>query len=333
VAFSATLEEDDLTARIRPYFSSWVSTLGLNDEELARRIHAHAVDILFDLAGHTGRNRLPVFAWKPAPVQVTWLGYLGTTGVPGMDYLLADGYAIPVGEDDQFSEAIWRLPDSYLCLTPPALDVAVDEPPALANGYVTFGSFNNLSKVNAAVVACWAKLLHAVPGSRLYLKARQLGYPETRKGVLEQFEEQGLEAVRITLEGWAAERAEALRAYQRVDIALDTFPYPGITTTSEALWMGVPVMTLKGDRFISHQGETILGNLGLADWIAADGDDYVRRAAGFAANPVALSGLRRDLRRRLIASPLCDAPRFARNLETALRGMWLRWCGGDAPGM
>jgi protein O-GlcNAc transferase len=298
----------------------------LNDEVLATRIRKDGIDILIDLAGHTGKNRLSVFAWKPAPVQVTWLGYLGTTGLKAMDYVLADKWALPHGEEDQFTETPWRLPESYICFSPPDLEVAAGQLPALDKGHVTFGCFNNLNKVTDQVIACWARILKSVPGSTLFLKTKSLGAADVREKIVGAFSRHGIDPERLILEGQFASHEDHFRAYHAVDIALDPFPYPGITTTVEALWMGVPVLSLKGDRFISHQGETILNNVGLPQWIAADEDDYVAKAAAFANDLPALATLRAGLREQLLASPLCDAPRFACNLEEALRGMWRIWC-------
>lgn len=329
-AYATHPREDDMTRRLKGRFARWTQAAGLSDEALARRVYDDAIDILIDLAGHTADNRLSVFAWKPAPVQCTWLGYLGTTGVAEVDYLLADPYAVPVGEEAQFTESIWRLPESYLCFTTTGIELDVGELPALANGYMTFASFNNLAKVNEAVLACWSAVLKAVPDSRLLLKSRQLADVAVRQGILERFAAQGIAVGRLELAHWAPGREAHLATYRRVDVALDPFPYPGITTTMESLWMGVPTLTLRGDRFIAHQGETIMHNAGLADWIALDPEDYVAKAVRFATDPPALSALRRELRRQVQASPLCDAPRFARHFEAAMRGMWTHWCARQA---
>lgn len=320
--------DSTLHTRLRACIPHWREATPdiMNDEALARQIHDDGIDILVDLSGHTGRNRLPVFAWKPAPVQVAWLGYLGTTGLEAMDYILADSWALPIGEEDQFAETPWRLPDSYICFSPPAAAVEVGPLPALSKGYVTFGCFNNLSKVTDRVVACWAQLLLAVPESRLFLKSKALGESEVCQAVADRFAGHGIGADRLLMEGQQASHQEHFRAYQRVDIALDPFPYPGITTTVEGLWMGVPTMALRGDRFLSHQGESILNNAGLPDWIANDEDEYVAKAAAFARDLEKLTTLRAKLRDQVRTSPLFDAPRFARNLEQAFGGMWRKWC-------
>ncbi len=325
IAYPSTVHADELTERIKPHCHGWHSVTGLSDERLAQRVRDDGIDILVDLSGHTAHNRLPMFAWKPAPVQVSWLGYFATTGLAAMDYLLADPWTVPVAEEAHFAETVWRLPESYLCFTPPAVDVPVAPLPALTAGHITFGCFNNLAKMNDAVVALWARVLQAVPESRLFLKTRQLDEASVRLSVIQRFAAHGIDAGRLILEEGAT-RAELLAAYHRVDIALDPFPYPGGTTSVEALWMGVPVLTLAGDRFLSHIGESILQNAGLPDWIAIDAEDYVARAAMHAGDRQRLALLRKALRQQVLASPLFDAPRFARHFETALRGMWTQWC-------
>lgn len=315
-------KEDKLTARIRPYFSAWKILFGKSDEAAARLIHADGVHILFDLSCHTQHNCLPVFAWKPAPVQVTWLGLPSTTGVAEMDYVLGDPYAIPAEYENYFSETVWRMPESCLCLAVPASPVNVAPLPALSVGYVTFGSFNNLTKMNDAVVAVWARILKSVPDSKLLLKTNQLNNPVDCEQTRQRFASCGIASDRLLLGRTLASRDDHLAAYNKVDIALDPFPYPGVTTSFEALWMGVPVLSLQGDRFLSRTAGSIAHNAGLPDWVAADEDDYVAKAVVFSGNLERLAALRADLRQQVLASPLFDAPRFARNFEDALWGMW-----------
>jgi predicted O-linked N-acetylglucosamine transferase (SPINDLY family) len=280
--------------------------------------------VLLDLSGHTARNRLPVFAYRPAPAQATWLGYAATTGLAEMDCLLADPWTLPERLEPDFTETIVRLPETRLCFTPPAAQAPVAPPPALRNGFVTFGCFNDLAKINDAVAALWVRVLAAVPGSRLLLKAGQLAEPAMRQRTAERFAALGLDPARLDLEG-PEPRADYLAAYGRMDIALDPFPYPGGATSAEGLWMGVPLVTLAGESFLARQGVGILMNAGLADWVAADADGYVATAAARAADLAALAGLRASLRAQVLASPLCDAARFARHLEDALWDIWRRW--------
>jgi protein O-GlcNAc transferase len=325
IAYPTRSKEDHTSQRLRAYFAGWKPLTGLSDAAAAECVHADGVHILLDLNGHTAYNRLPVFAYKPAPVQASWLGYFATTGVAAMDYLIADPWTIPESEEAYFTEKIWRLPETRLCFTPPDVTVPASRLPALTAGQITFGCFNNLAKMNDEVVALWSRVLAAVPGSCLLLKAKQLKDASVQQNVFERFAAHGIGSERLVLEG-PASRVEYLATYQRLDIALDPFPYPGGTTTCEALWMGVPVLTLAGERFLSRQGVGLLMNTGLPDWIASDPDDYVARAARHAADVQGLAALRATLRERFLSSPICDAPRFARHFEQALEGMWAARC-------
>jgi predicted O-linked N-acetylglucosamine transferase (SPINDLY family) len=262
-----------------------------------------------------------VFAYKPSPVQVSWLGYFATTGLNEMDYLLGDPYVTPPKNDEQFTEKVWRLPETRWCFTPPDVDVEVSVLPALNHGYVTFGCFNNLAKINDKVVELWAKVLDALPNSRLLLKTKQLRDQLAREGVIQRFTAQGINSKRITLEA-PEDRQNYFSAYNRIDIALDPFPFTGGTTSIEGLWMGVPFVTLEGGSLVSRQGVGILMNAGLPDWIATDEDEYLAKAILFASNLDKLARLRVGLRSQALASPLFDAPRFARNFENALFEMW-----------
>jgi len=322
IAYQTYPETNDLTERVRSCFAEWCSLVSVPDNVAAKRIHDDGVHVLLDLSGHVAYNRLPVFAWKPAPVQASWLGYCATTGVAEMDYYIADKETLPENQEKNFVEKIWRLPESYLCFSKPVFDVGVRPPPVLAKGAITFGSFNNLAKMTDEVVAVWSRILHAVPGSRLLLKAKQLNEATVRASVLTRFATHGIDAERLIQESPIANRGGHLAAYGLVDIGLDTFPYNGVTTTMEALWMGVPVLTLAGERFLARQGVGILTHAGLSDWIAADTDELVSKAVAFSQDSASLSRLRAGLREQLLASPLLDAKRFARNFEDALWGMW-----------
>lgn len=321
VAYATENQEDNLTARIKPQFRLWRSLQGLTDKAAAELIHDDGVHILIDLSGHTAKNRLPVFAFKPAPIQASWLGYFATTGVEQIEYLIGDPYVTPIHEHIHFTEQVMRLPDTYLCFTPPTHDVPVGPPPALRNGYVTFGSFNNFSKINDAVIALWAKVLHKVPKSRLFLKAAQFANADVIEATRRLFQSFDIDSDRLIFEGQTS-RTNYFNAYNQVDIALDPFPYPGGTTSVEGLWMGVPVIARKGNRFIGHNGETIAHNSGQSHWIAEDDDDYVRKAMLFSSDLSALSLTRAALRDQLVGSPLCDARRFARHFERAMQDLW-----------
>jgi predicted O-linked N-acetylglucosamine transferase (SPINDLY family) len=324
-AYSNSPDADDVTERLKGHLQGWYLAVGQPDEVLARRIRADGIDILIDLSGHTGKNRLPVFAWKAAPVQISWLGYFATTGVEAIDYLIADPWTLPPELESHFTEEILRLPETRLCFTPPPHNVEVTPLPALRNGYVTFACFNSLSKMNDAVVALWARVLHAVPGSRLRLAASPDQQIRWQHAVAERFAIHGISAERLHVLS-AGPRAAYLATYQEVDIALDPFPYTGGTTSAEALWMGVPVLTLAGKSFLSRQGVGLLMNAGLPEWVAEDADDYVRRAVSHAADLPRLASLRAGMRQQVLASPLFDAPRFSRHFEEALRSVWRKWC-------
>lgn len=332
-AYETAVRADEMNAQLRQYIPNWRVTTkkNLDDAAFAQLIHSDGIDILVDLAGYTSHNRLPVFAWHAAPVQVAWLGYFATTGLAAMDWILADRWVLPPEEEGHFVERPWRLPDSYYCFTPPDEVVEVASLPALKKGHITFGCFNKNEKVNDRVIACWARVLDAVPHSHLFLKNKALDDAEVMAEYQDRFARHGIGAERLRFEG-ASARASYLAAYHEVDIALDPFPFPGGTTSIEGLWMGVPVLTLRGDRFIGHQGETILHSVDMPEWIAQDVDDYVAKAKTFASDLAALAELRASLRQQLLGSPLCDAPRFARNLEQAFRGMWHIWCAQQLTG-
>ena len=325
ICYSDRVTSDALTKRLRSAAHSWRDVALVDDARLAEQIRADAVDVLVDLAGHTSVNRLLVFARKPAPVQMTWLGYVGTTGLTAIDYLLADRHEVPVEAEAFVAERVLRLPDGYVCYDPPAYAPEVSSLPALAAGHVTFGSFSNPAKINADVVAAWSAILARVDGSRLLLKYVGLENPSGRARVNELFAANGIDPQRVELAGWSA-HLDTLTEYGRVDIALDPFPYNGGLTTCEALWMGVPVVTCPGPTFAGRHSLSHLSNVGLTETIAADVGQYVELAVGLAGDLDRLATLRAGLRQRVASSPLCDGPRFAENLTALLRAAWLQWC-------
>jgi predicted O-linked N-acetylglucosamine transferase (SPINDLY family) len=326
--YSNNLKDDDLTASFQSEADHWRRLRGLTDEAAASLIRADAIDILVDMSGHTALNRLPLFARRPAPVQVSWLGYFGTTGLTAMDYVLADRFVVPPGEEDAFTEQVWRMPGSYLCFMPPDMDVPVR--PRDVQGPITFGSFNNLAKLSPHTVSLWARVVQSVPQSRLLLKTSQLADAAVCQAVRERFAGHGIEADRLVLEG-PSPRADLLASYNRVDIALDPYPYGGGTTTAEALWMGAPVVTLRGGTWTGRVSESILSTVGLSDLVAGSQEAYVDLAAKLAADQDRRTALHATLRSRLEASPFCDGAGFTRQLEDACRGMWKHWCKAEAP--
>lgn len=321
IAYPTTHVNDDLTNRIKPYFSSWKPITLLSDLEAYEKIRNDRVDVLIDLSGHTAGNRLPLFAFRPAPVQVTWLGFFASTGLKEMDFILGDQFVTPLSESANFIEKIYHLPDSYLCFTAPNENIAVKILPALEMGYITFGNFNSLDRMNDDVVRVWARILTSVKHSKLFLKCKSLDSDSIKERTLNRLNKAGISKSRVIIEGYTP-RNEYLEAYNQVDIALSPFPYGGGTTSVEGLWMGVPVVTMSGSHFLSHLGESIAHNSGLSDWIASDEDEYVSKAIAFASDHGKLANLRSRLREKIESSPLLNAEKFASNFEAAIKGMW-----------
>ncbi|GAB6041455.1 tetratricopeptide repeat protein [Endothiovibrio diazotrophicus] len=327
-AYPTRHHEDALTRRIRPRFTGWRPLQGLPDPTAARLIHDDAVDLLIDLSGHTADNRLPLFAWKPAPIQLSWLGYTATTGVAAIDYYLTDPLRVPRGCEARYTEQVWRLPETRVCFTPPATPLAVARAPVLDNGHLTFGCFQALAKLGDPVLRTWSEILRAVPTARLRIQNRQLADPTLAARLRERLEHHGIPPARVTLHP-AVGRDAYLEAHREVDLILDTFPYPGGTTTCEALWMGVPTLTLAGDTETSRNGASQLACAGLEAWVARSEEEYVEKAVAAAGEAAGLAALRSELRGQVAASPLFDAPRFARHFERALREMWNHYCSED----
>lgn len=325
--YSSQARGDGTTARLKQYFRHWRDIGGKSDEQAANLIRADEIDILVDLAGHTAGGRVPVFARKPAPIQVSWIGYPNTTGLSAMDYRFTDGFADPVGTTEKFhTEILLRLPGGFLCYMPPAACPDVAPPPVLRNGHITFGSFNNFAKVTHEVVALWAELLRAVPDSRLLIKYNGLDEPAMRQRLLDEFAGLGVDGSRLDLRGRTPSHFAHLQCYDEVDIALDSFPYNGTTTTCEALWMGVPVVVLAGQTHASRVGVSLATNSGLPELVADTRQQYVEIAASLAAGTDRLAQLRVSLRQRLALSPLLNAADFTGNIEAAYRTIWQEWC-------
>ncbi len=313
---------DDVTARMQQHAGHWRDVLSLDDRQLADTIRKDRIDILIDLAGHTTGHRLGLFAKKPAPIQVSYLGYPNTTGLATIDYRLTDAVADVPKESQWHTEKLMTLPQGFLCYGPPGDGGPVMPPPMVENGFVTFGSLNRLMKLNADVVRLWAEILWAAADSKLLLKAMALDDAAVRTYWIDRFEQQGIAAERLLLFGHVTTSAAHLATYHRIDIALDPFPYNGTGTTCESLWMGVPVITLAGDRHAGRVGASLLERIGMRELIADSPDSYVRIAAELAGDPCRLARLRSDQRHRMARSPLCDAGRFTRSLEQAYRSMW-----------
>lgn len=323
VCYSLKPMADALARRFQARADLWRELPRLEDAALAETIRADAPDILVDLGGHGEGGRVTALAHRPAPVQIKWVGaQSGTTGVPGLDWMLTDAWQTPPGSEAHYTEALLRLPDGYVCYTPPPWAPAVGPLPALSRGHVTFGCFNNLAKITPGVLAAWAAILAALPAARLVLRTHGLGDGPTRAQFLVRAAAAGLPVERLELHGPTAHEL-LLAGYNGIDVALDPFPYAGGLTACEALWMGVPLVAMAGSSFAGRHAVSHLNNIGLGQWVAGDVAGYVAQAVAAAQDIPALAALRAGMRARMAASPLMDAPRFGANLEAALRRAWL----------
>jgi predicted O-linked N-acetylglucosamine transferase (SPINDLY family) len=320
ICYSDRFLEDEYTARFRAVADIWHTTGGLADEGLAEQVRRDEIDILFDLMGHTG-NRMLLFARQPAPVQLTWLGYVGTTGLSAIDFVLADRFHVRPDEESAYAESVLRMPNGYACYAPPFELPEVQPPPALAAGYLTFGSFNNPAKFSPSAFNAWADILSRVPTAKLLLKYGGLDQAPLQESIRADFARRSIDPARILLEGWSPIR-DLFPNYHRIDIALDTQPYSGGVTTCEALWMGVPVITWPGKTFAGRHSTSHLSNAGYSQFVAADSRGYIDLAVDWANRLEELSALRLQMRDQVRSSPLCDAPRFARDFVDILTGAW-----------
>lgn len=322
---------DAVSERLKGYAAAWRSTVGLNDLKLQQRIRDDRIDILIDLAGHTNGTRLNAFTPKPAPVTMNWQGYPATTGLPTVDYRIVDAWTDPPGKSDELNtERLIRLPNGFHCYHVPTGWPAVSDTPALSKGFVTFGSFNNPTKLTDQVLETWATILAGLPNSRLLLKGKSLADPAQVARVQDIFAEQGVSADRLDLKAMIPSMAEHVALYREIDIGLDPFPYNGTTTTCEAFWMGVPVVTLVGDRHTSRVGLSLLSQLRLGHLALPDRESYIRQALALASDLPALNTLRLGMRQRMALSSLCDRTAFAAKFEAALREAWTLWCQSGA---
>jgi predicted O-linked N-acetylglucosamine transferase (SPINDLY family) len=318
---------DDSTERFQAHAQFWRNTIDLDDEEFAAQVRNDQIDILVDFALHTSGNRLLVFARKPAPVQVTFAGYPGSTGLRAIDYRLSDPFLDPAGSDESiYSERTVRLAHSFWCYDPlEGRDLAVNALPASAEGSITFGCLNDFRKINDGVLRVWAKILRAVPSSRLLALV-----PEgpSREHIVEVLGREGISGERV---GFVARqpRRQYLEYYHRIDISLDTLPYNGHTTSLDSLWMGVPVLTLTGETIVGRASLSILNNIGLPELVARTEEEYLQLSATLAHDLPRLAQLRSSLRQRMQNSVLMDETRFARQIEDAYRAMWRGWCANS----
>ncbi|KAL7096559.1 hypothetical protein ACP275_10G086600 [Erythranthe tilingii] len=337
VVYSAVVKADAKTSRFRDrvlkHGGAWRDIYGIDEKKVASMVRDDKIDILVELTGHTANNKLGMMACRPAPVQVTWIGYPNTTGLPTIDYRISDALADPVDTVQKHVEELVRLPNSFLCYTPSPEAGPVAPTPALSNGFVTFGSFNNLAKITPKVLQVWARILSAVPNSRLIVKCKPFCCDSVRQQFLTTLEKLGLESLRVDLLPLILLNHDHMQAYSLMDISLDTFPYAGTTTTCESLYMGVPCVTMGGSVHAHNVGVSLLKTVGLNNLVATNEDEYVDLAVKLASDVTALSNLRMRLRNLMSKSPLCDGSKFIRGLESAYRKMWRRYCKDDVPSL
>jgi predicted O-linked N-acetylglucosamine transferase (SPINDLY family) len=321
IAYSNSNRMDEITLEFKKIFNVWRKINHLNDTEVINLVKKDSVDILFDLSGHTAKNRLSIFINKPAPVQVTWLGYNASTGLKEIDYIIGDPYVVPLSDQKYFTEKIFQLPNTFQCISIND-DIKIDQSRYQDKKNVTFGSFNNLSKINDNVIDIWSEILKRVENSKLFLKAKQLDNLKIVENIRKKFQKNGISTEKIITEGRSKTREEMLKKYNQIDIALDPFPYSGITTSLEANWMGVPLLTKKGNNFYSRTGVSINKNLGMDDWIANNDKDYISKAISKASDLKKLFQIKKELRNKFLKSPLSNAKQYAKHFENCLNLIW-----------
>ena len=324
VGYSAANRKDEFSSHFRPQFSKWHLIEKKKDEEIVEQIFKDGIHILIEAQGHSAKNRLPIFMYKPAPIQASWLAQ-GSTGISEIDYFVGSSHITPKEEEKYYVEQIWRLPEISQCFTSPDFDVKINNLPATKNNFITFGCINKLAKVNDEVIALWSKILSSVPNSKLLLKNKDLDDKKILESTFARFEKRNVNRNSLILTGETKTRKELLEAYNQIDIALDPFPFQGNTSTIESVWMGVPVIILKGNRYLFHFGESINANLNMHDWIAKNYDEYVSKAIEFSSDLDQLSKLRMNLRETALKSPVFDAPRFTEHFSQMLWGMWKKF--------
>ena len=330
--YSDTSRADVVTQAMRAAADRWTETAGLPDDVFARQIASDGIDILINLGGHTSGNRLPVCAAKPAPVQIEYMGYPETSGLPAQDYRISDGRADPVGEAERWcTEKLIRLPAAFHCYRPAGKPPEPSAAPHVTAGHVTFASFNVLPKVTDEAISAWAEILNGVPRSRFYIKCKQLRDERVQERIRGTFARHGIDPARIDMAAFVPSIRAHLERYSKIDLALDTFPYNGTTTTCESLYMGVPVLTIAGNNHRGRVGVSLLTAMGLEkEFVATDVHDYVARATAWGRDPRRLAEIRSTLRPRMEKSPLRDEVGMTRALEDAYRGAWQSWCAGSA---
>lgn len=324
VAFSSSVHRDGATDELGSMFDEWHDIAGRSDLEVARQIHASKIDILIDLNGHTAGNRLQVFAQKPAPLQVSYLGYPHATGLPAMDFRITDPWADPIGEERR-GDRVLRLPECAWCFSP-SISVMEDRPPVVAAGPVVFGYFGQLGKVSPTTVKIWSQVLRLLPDAKLAIKSRVLSDPVARYELASRFLLEKIDPSRLAVQPWQATRREHLASYHAVDIALDAYPYNGTTTTCEALSMGVPVVTLAGSAHVSRVGASLVRAAGFPEGVTHTAEEFIERAVRLGAAPQTRRARKAEFARMVQTSPLANSDRFARDFRQTLRAAWIDAC-------
>ena len=320
IAYSNSNRMDEITLELKKKFNVWRKINHLSDIDVINLVSKDSIDILFDLSGHTAKNRLSIFVNKAAPIQVTWLGYNASTGLKEIDYIIVDPYVVPLSDQKYFSEKIFQLPNTFQCISIND-DIKIDHSRYQNKRDIVFGSFNNLSKINDGVIYVWSEILKKVENSKLFLKAKQLDNLIIVENIKKKFKKNGISDEKIITEGKSKTREEMLKKYNQIDIALDPFPYSGITTSLEANWMGVPLLTKKGNNFYSRIGTSINKNLDMEDWIANNEKDYIVKAISKASDLEKLFQTKKELRNKFLKSPLSNTKQYAKHFENCLKGL------------
>ena len=322
IAYSTHDRKDKISNNFETLFSKWNSIKDKSDEEVLNLIVDDKIHILIDMQGHSAKNRLPIFFYKAAPIQATWLGQ-GSSGISEIDYFIGSPHLTPKDEEQHYVEKVLRLHEISQCLTIPEFKLEITGLPVKKNNFITFGCFNQFAKINNdEVISLWSKILLSVKNSKLFLKTQELSNNKFSNEVLNRFKKFNVNTGRIVLEGKSKTREEVLETYRHIDISLDPFPFQGNTSTCESVWMGVPVLTLKGDRYLSHFGESINSNLNMKDWIADSKDDYLKKAIHFSSDLDRLEKIRMSLRKSASLSAVFDSDRFSKHFAAILWDMW-----------
>jgi protein O-GlcNAc transferase len=324
-AYSLCTWSDPVTQAFRQFIPNWREAGALDDNQVFEMIRADRIDILIDLSGHTARNRIPAVARKPAPIIINWIGYLNSIGIPGLDYALLDPHLLSPAAAGGFVEKPWLLPETAYCYTPLAAPRTPSPSPYFRNGYITFGCFNNPAKLSCAAFAAWGEIMRALPDSKIIFKYKTFDAPMVQKRVLDAMTGHGVAAERIVFEGHSPLGA-FLDGFAEIDVALDTFPYTGVTTTMHTLWIGAPMATVSGDTPMQRFGRSALINIGRPDWVAASAAEYPKVVLRIVEEVKSNPRLRHEVRRRMLISPLMRHQSYVRALELAYRDMWRRWC-------